>query len=149
MIIKKDLYISELKISNIKNAPYCIESIGRFSNLFTFDQETLDLWDIKLEKNIIGKTLAVSIESTDEIDSKKCELLVENVEKIIRRRFRHIPNTYYEEEVEHLLKFSSPREEGNIPCPYFDLRTELNEKEYNEFLSLRKNVKFHIECRIK
>ena len=93
--------------------------------------------------------LAVSIESTDEIDSKKCELLVENVEKIIRRRFRHIPNTYYEEEVEHLLKFSSPREEGNIPCPYFDLRTELNEKEYNEFLSLRKNVKFHIECRIK
>ena len=61
MIIKKDLYISELKISNIKNAPYCIESIGRFSNQFTFDQETLDLWDIKLEKNIIGKTLAVSI----------------------------------------------------------------------------------------
>ena len=90
MIIKKDLYISELKISNIKNAPYCIESIGRFSNLFTFDQETLDLWDIKLEKNIIGKTLKVSIESTDEIDSKKCELLVENVEKITKCKGFHV-----------------------------------------------------------
>lgn len=149
MIIKKDLYISELKISNIKNAPYYIESIGRFSNFFTFDQETLDRWNIQLEKNIIGKTLAVSIESTEEIDSKKVELLVENVEKITRRRFKHIPNTYYEEEIEYLLKFSSPREDGNVPCPYFDLRMELNEKEYNKFLSLRKNVKFHMECRIK
>jgi len=122
MIIKKDLYISELKISNIKNAPYYIESIGRFSNFFTFDQETLDRWNIQLEKNI---------------------------EKITRRRFKHIPNTYYEEEIEYLLKFSSPREDGNVPCPYFDLRMELNEKEYNKFLSLRKNVKFHMECRIK
>ena len=54
--IVKDLYITEIKISNISNAPFVIEAIGSYSNRFTINEEILNNWGIIPSNKIIGKS---------------------------------------------------------------------------------------------
>ena len=43
--IVKDLYITEIKISNISNAPFVIDAIGSYSNRFTINEEIFPATD--------------------------------------------------------------------------------------------------------
>ena len=87
--IVKDLYITEIKISNISNAPFVIEAIGSYSNRFTINEEILNNWGIISSNKIIGKSLLLELKSIQPTDNDS-NLIKINSESSILSNFNCI-----------------------------------------------------------
>ena len=79
--IVKDLYITEIKISNISNAPFVIEAIGSYSNRFTINEEILNNWGIISSNKIIGKSLLLELKSIQPTDNDSNLIKINYFEK--------------------------------------------------------------------
>ena len=55
--IIQDLYVTELNISNVSNAPFIINAVGTYPNQFTVNEEILNSWNIEPNNTIIGQSI--------------------------------------------------------------------------------------------
>lgn len=148
--IVKDLYITELKISNVSNAPFIIDAVGSYPNQFTVTEEILQSWNINPDRTIIGKNLILTLESIKVLDNQTNYLQIERLEKAIRRRYRYLPDQSFVEEIEFIFSCNSPRLKSEpIPCPNYQIKLSIKESEYSELYELPLNTYFKISCQIK
>ncbi|PXF23927.1 MAG: hypothetical protein CXX68_01040, partial [Thaumarchaeota archaeon] len=101
--IVKDLYITEIKISNISNAPFVIDAIGSYSNRFTINEEILNNWGIIPSKKLIGKSLLLELESIQSTNKDFNLIKINYFEKIVRRKFRYLPSPSHLDEIEFIM----------------------------------------------
>mgnify|MGYP003754024587 CR=1 FL=1 len=90
--IIQDLYVTELNISNVSNAPFIINAVGTYPNQFTVNEDILNSWNIEPNNTIIGKNLILTLESVDIKDAPTNYLQIDHLEKTIRRRYRYLPD---------------------------------------------------------
>lgn len=148
--IVKDLYITEIKISNISNAPFVIEAIGSYSNSFTINEEILNNWDIVPSKKLIGKSLLLTLESIESTDKDSDTIQINYLEKIVRRRFRYLPSPSHLDEIEFIMSSSTPRTKSEPdPCPFFEILISLKESEYKTLNKLPVDVSFKLSCQVR
>ena len=148
--IVKDLYITEIKISNISNAPFVIEAIGSYSNRFTINEEILNNWGIIPSNKIIGKSLLLELESIQPTDNDYNLIKINYFEKIVRRRFRYLPSPSHLDEIEFIMSSSTPRTKLEPdPCPFFEILISLKESEYKALNKLPADVSLKISCQVR
>mgnify|MGYP001200449800 CR=1 FL=1 len=148
--IVKDLYITEIKISNISNAPFVIEAIDSYTNSFTINEEILNNWDIVPSKKLIGKSLLLTLESIESTDKDSDIIQINYLEKIVRRRFRYLPSPSHLDEIEFLMSSSTPRTKSEPdPCPFFEILISLKESEYKKLNQLPVDVSFKLSCQVR
>ena len=148
--IVKDLYITEIKISNISNAPFVIEAIDSYTNSFTINEEILNNWDIVPSKKLIGKSLLLTLESIESTDKDSDTIQINYLEKIVRRRFRYLPSPSHLDEIEFLMSSSTPRTKSEPdPCPFFEILISLKESEYKKLNQLPVDVSFKLSCQVR
>ena len=148
--IIQDLYVTELNISNVSNAPFIINAVGTYPNQFTVNEEILNSWNIEPNNTIIGKNLILTLESVDIKDAQTNYLQIDHLEKTIRRRYRYLPDPSFIEEIEFILTCSSPRmsSEPN-PCPNYKIKLSIKESEYSDLYALSAATVFNINCHLK
>lgn len=151
MRLEKDLYITEVRISKTVNAPFVIDAVDRYQNRLTLNEENLNAWMINPSKEIIGKSIIVTLESkhsSEEFDAM--DVLIDEIERAEKRKFKQIPKFTFVDEVELILRLKTPRHDSmSLPCPNFELIFDLNESEYYELIDLAPDTIFSISCRIR
>ena len=148
--IVKDLYITEIKISNISNAPFVIDAIGSYSNRFTINEEILNNWGIIPSKKLIGKSLLLELESIQSTNKDSNLIRINYFEKIVRRKFRYLPSPSHLDEIEFIMSSSTHRTKLEPdPCPFFEILISLRESEYKALHQLPADVSLKLSCQVK
>ena len=78
--IVQDLYVTELTISNVSNAPFIIDAVGSYPNKLIVNDEILQSWGIEPDRTLIGKNLIITLEPLEKSDDKINSLQINHLE---------------------------------------------------------------------
>jgi|TARA_B100001750_G_scaffold192292_1_gene162977 hypothetical protein len=147
--IVQDLYVTELTISNVSNAPFTIDAVGSYPNKLIVTEEILQSWGIEPDRTLIGKNLVITLEPLDESKDDINSLQIDHLEKVTRRRYRYLSEPSFLEELEFVLSCNSPRVKSEPnPCPNYHLKLSIKESDYQELYELSSNM-LKLSCQIK
>ena len=126
--IVQDLYVTELTISNVSNAPFIIDAVGSYPNKLIVNDEILQSWGIEPDRTLIGKNLIITLEPLEKSDDDINSLQINHLEKVTRRRYRYLSEPSFLEELEFILSCNSPREKSEPnPCPNYQIKLSIKE----------------------
>ena len=148
--IVQDLYITELTISNVSNAPFIIDAVGSYPNKLIVTDEILQSWGIEPDRTLIGKNLILTLESSEESKNDINSVQINHLEKVNRRRYRYLSEPSFLEELEFILSCNTPRvsSEPN-PCPNYQIKLSIKESDYDNLYSLSANTLLKLSCQLK
>ena len=148
--IVQDLYVTELTISNVSNAPFIIDAVGSYPNKLIVNDEILQSWGIEPDRTLIGKNLIITLEPLEKSDDDINSLQINHLEKVTRRRYRYLSEPSFLEELEFILSCNSPREKSEPnPCPNYQIKLSIKESDYLELYELSAVTLLKISCQIK
>ena len=121
--IVQDLYVTELTISNVSNAPFIIDAVGSYPNKLIVNDEILQSWSIEPDRTLIGKNLIITLEPLEKSEDDVNSLQINHLEKVTRRRYRYLSEPSFLEELEVILSCISPRVKSEPnPCPNYQIK---------------------------
>ena len=148
--IIQDLYVTELIISNVSNAPFIINAVGSYPNKLIVNDEILQSWGIEPDRTLIGKNLIITLEPLEKSEDDINSLQINNLEKVTRRRYRYLSEPSFLEELEFILSCNSPRVKSEPnPCPNYQIELSIKESDYFELYELSAATLLKISCQIK
>ncbi len=125
--IIQDLYVTELIISNVSNAPFIINAVGSYPNKLIVNDEILQSWGIEPDRTLIGKNLIITLEPLEKSEDDINSLQINNLEKVTRRRYRYLSEPSFLEELEFILSCNSPRMKSEPnPCPNYQIKLSIS-----------------------
>ena len=80
--IVQDLYVTELTISNVSNAPFIIDAVGSYPNKLIVTDEILQSWEIEPDRTLIGKNLILTLESSEESKNDVNSVQINHLETV-------------------------------------------------------------------
>ena len=150
MRLEKDLHVTDLKISKVVNQPYVIEAIGRYISRITLNEVALAKFSIEPTHELVGSNIVVTLISKDGEQIGPDDVLLSRIERVNRRRVHRIPNISSMDETEYRVMFYTPKKDPSsfaVPCPNYDLRFDLTEKEYQEIMNSDATAIFSVNFR--
>ena len=148
--IVQDLYVTELTISNVSNAPFIIDAVGSYPNKLIVNDEILQSWDIEPDRTLIGKNLIITLEPLKKSEDDINSLQINHLEKVTRRRYRYLSEPSFLEELEFILSCNSPRVKSEPnPCPNYQIKLSIKKSDYLELYELSAATLLKISCQIK
>ena len=150
MRLEKDLHVTDLKISKVVNQPYVIEAIGRYISRITLNEVALAKFSIEPTHELVGSNIVVTLISKDGEQIGPDDVLLSRIERVNRRRVHRIPNISSMDETEYIVMFYTPKKDPSsfaVPCPNYDLRFDLTEKEYQEIMNSDATAIFSVNFR--
>ena len=150
MRLEKDLHVTDLKISKVVNQPYLIEAIGRYISRITLNEVALAKFSIEPTHELVGSNIVVTLISKDGEQIGPDDVLLSRIERVNRRRVHRIPNISSMDETEYRVMFYTPKKDPSsfaVPCPNYDLRFDLTEKEYQEIMNSDATAIFSVNFR--
>ena len=148
--IVQDLYVTELTISNVSNAPFIIDAVGSYPNKLIVNDEILQSWGIEPDRTLIGKNLIITLEPLEKLEDDINSLQINLLEKATRRRYRYLSEPSFLEELEFILSCNSPRVKSEPnPCPNYQIKLSIKESDYLELYELSADTLLKISCQIK
>jgi len=159
MELEKELFLEDLKIQRVSNAPCVFTGIlGGEKSSLTVTREAAEYLLGEISPfDIPGKDLPIVLSSEEIVvpEGKFSVLNIPDKERLTIKGVYEVRNREWQyltcppsqrEEVNYSLHLQTPHMNGmhfsSIPCPYLDLKLPLTEAEYREASELSSNVVF-------